>query len=336
VASPMSFADLERGGSGIYPGYQSASHVPQQPAPYAMSSSVGYGTSPNLAMSPAASKLPHAAAPTMASGTSTGNSGSNGGDAEYQRLYQTCLQNIKQISNAVAQISSLAQSLGTNKDSSSLREKLRAVIDSTRDLAKYTATDIKSLLSSTLYDKNKRLIVSKLQQEFQSWLEKFQDVSRTTAAREKASIPPQPAPTPTLDLMIDDPDARRRQEEQQALLFQKRSEVLKLDNQTDYYHGLVVERDGQVREIEGAVTEINEIFRDLARLAAEQSNMVDNIESSIEDTAHKTSAAVQQVHKAADSQRASRSYLCWILLAIIIFCALVVGIVFLGKKLTWF
>ena len=47
-----------------------------------------------------------------------------------------------------------------------------------------------------------------------------------------------------------------------------------MDNEIEYNESLIAEREGEIREIEQGINELNEIFRDLGTLVTEQQSML--------------------------------------------------------------
>jgi len=100
-----------------------------------------------------------------------------------------------------------------------------------------------------------------------------------------------------------------------------------LHSEQDFQNGMIAERDRGIKEIEKTVLEVNDIFRDLSNIVAEQGVMIDSIESNIEASSHATFKGVEEISKASKYQKSSRTKLCclaFILLivvaAAVIFC----------------
>lgn len=55
---------------------------------------------------------------------------------------------------------------------------------------------------------------------------------------------------------------------------QQRHKLQALDNEIEYNESLIAEREGEIREIEQGINELNEIFRDLGTLVTEQQSML--------------------------------------------------------------
>lgn len=81
------------------------------------------------------------------------------------------------------------------------------------------------------------------------------------------------------------------------------------------------EREEGIRRIQGQVSEVNQIFRDLASIVHEQGTQFESIETQAESSSSNTKQAVQELKKAVDRQRGTRERLCCMLaVAIVVLC----------------
>merc|ERR1719247_2999595 len=78
------------------------------------------------------------------------------------------------------------------------------------------------------------------------------------------------------------------------------------------------EREEGIRRIQSQVSEVNQIFRDLASIVHEQGQQFETIEQQAESSATNTKQAVRELKKAADRQRSQRERLCCMLAAAIL------------------
>eukprot|EP01087_Luapelamoeba_hula_P020245 TRINITY_DN687_c0_g3_i1.p1 TRINITY_DN687_c0_g3~~TRINITY_DN687_c0_g3_i1.p1 ORF type:complete len:295 (+),score=57.60 TRINITY_DN687_c0_g3_i1:79-963(+) len=262
----------------------------------------------------------------------TGRSG--GGRAsnnQYDQLTQLVSNNVKQINYNVAQINRMVNSIGVaNKDSAELRGQMSDLIESTRSLALDTNKGMKELsrLPGGESSESKRL-QSKLKNDFQSCLERFQEISKLASKKASSSAPPKSAPGNSGGSRPwqDDSD----EDEKHGLMeSQKRQQLMQLEGERDYQHAIVEERDAGIRQIESTIQEVNDIFVDLAHLVQEQAPMIDNIESHIDSAVSSTSKGVVELRKAAEYQDSARTKMCCIVLVILIIVAIVIAALVLG------
>merc|ERR1712217_232837 len=84
------------------------------------------------------------------------------------------------------------------------------------------------------------------------------------------------------------------------------------------------EREEGIRRIQGQVSEVNQIFRDLASIVQEQGTQFESIENQAESSCSNTKQAVTELKKAVDRQRGTRERLCCMLaLAIVVLCFII-------------
>ena len=97
-----------------------------------------------------------------------------------------------------------------------------------------------------------------------------------------------------------------------------------LDNQIDHHDVLIAEREEGIREIQGQIAEVGEIFQDLAVLVNEQGDLVNDIESNIISSHGHTQQAGKELVKAASHQKSARNRMCMIAVILCIFLVVLV------------
>ena len=168
---------------------------------------------------------------------------------------------------------------------------------------------------------------AKVSRDFQTAVAAFQKAQRHSAEKQrqyveraKASLPDAaesgsaPALTPRAEteqlLELEDRPAAAQQQAQAQ-------EELVPDSELEFQETLIEEREGDIREIEAGILELNEIFRDLGTIVHEQQSMLDNIESNVISIANDTAGASSELTTAHAYQRkAGRRMLCLLM----IFC----------------
>jgi len=280
------------------------------------------------------------------------NNGNNYGGGGEDPLVSAIKENIKQMSSNVTSIQRCASLLGTNRDGSELRDKLSGTIESTKVLARDTAAQLKQLSSHSQVNNQTKIIHQKLTKDFSVWLQEFQETSKTSAQKERTLLPPK-QPPPQLQQQqlqgggynstsrIPDTfpqgngnyeDYHSETEKQSLLESSRKQQLMQLENEREFNDALIQDRENGIKQIESAVTEVNEIFTDLANLVHEQGFMIDNIESNIESTAVQTKAAVGELQQASKHQRSARSKMCILAVILSVIAAIVTLILVLSLK----
>jgi len=266
------------------------------------------------------------------------------GNTDYLKLNDEIASNIMKIqknTDAIAKINGL---IGTNKDTSELRERLHDVMESTRKLAKDTGEDVKKIATieppSHIDPKQRKQQQQKLNQQFMQTWQKFSDIAKTVIEKERVTVSlakHAPHPTAVDDNHFNNPLLRDKDDdedyEKQSFLAEdnKKNQQQMLHNELDFNDNIIAEREEGIREIESTINEVNIIFRDLAELVNDQGQMMDNVENNVSQTVVRTDQANQELNKASGYQKSARTKMCCLLLIILIVAA-VLAIIFIPKS----
>lgn len=80
-----------------------------------------------------------------------------------------------------------------------------------------------------------------------------------------------------------------------------------LDNTIEFNDAIYQEREEGLLEIRQQITEVNEIFKDLAVIVQEQGEMLDDIDSNIVRTEVSTEQGTKELKKASEYQKRTRN-----------------------------
>lgn len=100
--------------------------------------------------------------------------------------------------------------------------------------------------------------------------------------------------------------------------------------EVDFQENLIIEREGEIRQIEQSVGELNELFRDVAHIVREQGDMLDTIDVNVENTLNDTRGADVELRSASRYQQQARSKACCLLLILAVVLIIIVLAVVLG------
>ena len=167
---------------------------------------------------------------------------------------------------------------------------------------------------------SQRYTNQKISREFSSALSEFQVVQRRALEKERAS-----------KAALEDTSAEgaspSQQQSQQQLLDEPR---LAQQDEVDYQENLIIEREGEIRQIEQSVGELNELFRDVAHIVREQGDVLDTIDVNVENTLQDTRGADVELRSASRYQKSARNKACCLLLIMAIVLIIVVLAVTIG------
>lgn len=268
-------------------------------------------------------------------------------------LVSSLKENIKQISNNVTNLTKMVSTLGTNRDGPELREKLNSTIETTKLIIRNATQQIRDLSGNVRGSPEERnqqkMVHQKLTKDFGVWLQKFQEISKISAQKERSTplpaanaynAPPQNTRQPSQQWGKPQNNQEQyhhqyadEQDEKQGLLDSSRRDTLmQIENEREFNDAMIQDREEGIKQIEATITEVGGIFQDLAQIVHEQGFMIDNIESNVESTSHHTAEAVVELRKASKHQRSARTKMCWLMLIIAIVLGVIAVAIYFGIK----
>ncbi|KAL7851870.1 hypothetical protein SRHO_G00176550 [Serrasalmus rhombeus] len=224
------------------------------------------------------------------------------GSRDPNLLAQTIGSNIQSITQHTSEIKRIVTQLGTDKDTPDLRQRLQQKQQHVNQLAKET---------------------DKCMKEFTS----LPKVQRQAAEKQKEFVARVRASSRVSGGFADDTFGGR------ASPFESESQAQKQsfeDGITEEDMHLIHERETAIRQLESDITDINEIFKDLAVMVHEQGDMIDSIEANVENAEVNVQSATQQLARAATYQQKSRKKIC-ILIVVLVVLAVIVGLIMWGS-----
>lgn len=241
------------------------------------------------------------------------------GDREFRAIIEKTGSSIQKINSSVSSIEKSVRQIGTASDSENLRNRITSVLHGTNQDVAHTQQSIKRLkeLGRTL-TKERRLQEERITRQFMETVQRVSKVQQTVASRMKAypNLPKQQSPQVGDDFSSGEPSS-----------IEAPSMVQKQEEQLHYDLSLLEERERQVRDIESAIVDVNEIFRDLGAMVTEQGDMIDSIEANVERGSENVSSATQQLEKAQMYQTKARRKQCCIVVTLIVVVILVAVVI---------
>jgi SNARE domain len=171
---------------------------------------------------------------------------------------------------------------------------------------------------------SQKYTVQKLSREFGAAGQEFQVIQRRALEKDRAS-------KAALEDTTTSPtgEGRSSQHTQQQ---QQQLESPRLASQTevDFQENLIIERESEIRNIEQGVSELNELFRDVATIVREQGDVIDAIDVNVENVRNDTRGADVELTQASRYQKNARNKACCLLLIMAVVLVVVVLAVVLG------
>ncbi|KAJ7373857.1 t-SNARE domain-containing protein 1 [Desmophyllum pertusum] len=252
-----------------------------------------------------------------------------GGTGErFQNLSDTVSSNIFQINNNTSALERTLKQLIGGKDGQ--EEKLHRIQQATNDLAGKTTALLKEMSSlcggSSPSARQQRVQHERLKGEFRESISRYYSVQNKVVEKEKLLVGSSRLPQRQDSNRFGDGEFGN---EKSSLMEddQRRQEQEQLDMQIGIDESLIREREDRIRQIEGDILDINEIFRDLATMVYEQGEIVDSIEANVERAQTNVEGANVQLSKASLYQKKARTKMCILLVIILVVAGIITLIV---------
>jgi len=225
--------------------------------------------------------------------------GSSSATMDYQRLTSVVASNTTKIGQNNKEITRLAQDIGTERDGASVRDQLQQRQQATRKLCKDTERFLKELkaLPSPEQEserRQRRVMLTKLANTFSNCLNEFQKAQRESLEKEKMAM-----------------KSQSTNEEKNHLInmentypFSGQVQVQQQLSQEEY--AAMQERENAIAQLEADIADVNMIFKDLASMVHDQGEIIDSIETNIENAVVDIQQGNTQLRQARDHQRSAR------------------------------
>lgn len=167
----------------------------------------------------------------------------------------------------------------------------------------------------------KKFSYEKLQKAFQDEVGRLKDAGRRAISVRQEALKNSQA----LEAMCGDQGSSLSEDEEHCLLAPSAiSEVV--GEGVTIHNRIAVEREEGIKRIQSQVTEVNQMFRDLASIVSEQGQQFDTIEQQAEAASSSTKLAVKELKKTSDKHRSHFERLCCMLLmAMLVLCFVLVS-----------
>lgn len=222
-------------------------------------------------------------------------------EQDFQKLSQTIGTSIQKISQNVSSMQRMVNQIGTHQDSPDIRKQLHSIQHYTQQLVKDTSGYIKDL--SVLNNQNatpseqrqRKMQRERLQDEFTSALNMFQQVQRSTAQKEKEQVNKAKAAA-----YGNDPYLPGYKKDQQLIELQEggvRHTQMQVQEEAELR--ALQEQEQSIRQLESDIQDVNQIFKELGALVHEQGEIVDSIEANVERATDYVGTGAQQLREAS-------------------------------------
>lgn len=246
----------------------------------------------------------------------------------FQQVFEEITGNIVKINTGATKIEKGAKLIGTERDSDGQAgEKIHGVSQDTSKIVSNTSKLFQQLSRRKL-DRTQRLQLEKVKNDFQESVQRFQTLQKKALEKARtASRMEKPKPKPTSPWMDDEDDTARLVEDDA-----RRQQLMAQEQVIDDDLALIREREEQIRELEGDILDVNEIFRDLGAMIQEQGEQIDTIEANVEKAYTHVEEGTGQLQKASTYQKKARKKLCCLVVILLVVAAVIAIIVVVAVK----
>ncbi|XP_070844000.1 syntaxin-7 [Chaetodon trifascialis] len=244
---------------------------------------------------------------------------------EPSALVNNISSNIQKLTLLTSELQRAVSLLGTEQDSSQLRQTLQQKQQQGNQLAKETDRLMKafSALPVSPDQRQRKIQRERLLNDFSAALNSFQKIQRQAADKEREFVARVRASSRVSGGQPEDSFANVSPFPNDSQV-QAQTEAITEDDLR-----LIQERESAIRQLESDITDINDIFKDLGMMVHEQGDMIDSIEANVENADMNVTRATQQLSRAADYQRSHRKKIC-ILVIVLAVAAVVIGLIIWG------
>lgn len=233
---------------------------------------------------------------------------------EFYNLCENITTNIYTINTSWKTLQQALKTIGTERDNQGLRDKVHVTQMSCNQIVTHTTKDLQRLNDIVRKGgKQQKLQVEKLRNDFKEAVQQYSNSQQLVAEKIK------------IRLFVRQPSSGYNEEEEQDLLSYEQETVAAqkaLQNEMQFEHEMVLEREQRIKQIEGDILDVNEIMRELGSMVYEQGEAINSIENNLENVHSNVEQGQDELEKAAQYQMKFRRKLCFLVIL-----AIVVGII---------
>eukprot|EP00088_Acartia_fossae_P069666 TRINITY_DN9160_c0_g1_i1.p1 TRINITY_DN9160_c0_g1~~TRINITY_DN9160_c0_g1_i1.p1 ORF type:complete len:247 (+),score=101.77 TRINITY_DN9160_c0_g1_i1:40-780(+) len=215
--------------------------------------------------------------------------------SEFEGLAGQVATNIQKLVNNVSSMQRMVLHVDTQGEQ--LQKKLQQLQHYTGQLAKDTAQQLKKIGEIPNLDARQKMQKEKLQDDFGKALNSLQRLQTEAADRERAKLAAARQQGGGEEAMLPPPGSEDtfNQQSRTQMMIQEESDLQALQ-----------EREKAIRQLESDIVDVNTIFKDLATMVHEQGDVIDSIESNIEEATVQVSDGNEQLRQAYNYQTSAR------------------------------
>ncbi|KAK1075092.1 SNAP receptor [Friedmanniomyces endolithicus] len=246
-------------------------------------------------------------------------------DPEFQQYTTQLSDQLFALTANISKLSTQIGLLGTKRETDRVRERVQDLLSETGDSFKDVGEGLRKVAAWHDLGPSQKYTQGKLNQEFKASLTEFQGLQRQALEKQRASAT---AAKAALDQDGDSPTATTDAGQQQ--LQQQEAPRLANQDEVEYQETLIQTRETEIQQIENSVSELNELFRDVAHMVHDQGGQLDVISENVVQTRDDTREADSQLRTASRHQRSARGKACCLLVVLVVVLTVIILAAVLG------
>jgi len=276
------------------------------------------------------SRQPAAVSSTSSGSFANSRPNSNG---QWDALQQRVNMALQQLSSAVPQIQRLIAKVGTAEDTAEHRHAIRERIVATQSFVQQLSDALTQMaplvdVAESPDEVNKRRrSLEKLKKDAGVWAQRYVEMSKMWVDKDRRTQV-QPSTGRQTQAALD--EAYPSSSERQALLADQKQQYFFVESDLKVNEVIIREREEEIKKIEQAVVEVNDMFRDLSVLVVAGGQMIDSIEAHIEEAVVQSEMGVKELQTAESYQKAGNRKTCIIIMIIVCVVIVIVVLAALG------
>ncbi|XP_046748442.1 syntaxin-12 [Diprion similis] len=230
---------------------------------------------------------------------------------ELYSLSENITTNIYTINSSWRTLDRAFKTIGTNKDSQGLRDRVHVTQLSTNQVVTQTSKDITRLtVLMRRGDKEQKLQIEKLTTDFKDAMQRYSEMQKAVAEKMKRHL--------LVSGNSENQSGDGNQDTETLVQVQADFEQKDVQRSLEFEQGLLLEREERIRRIEGDILDVNQIMRELGALVHQQGDSIDTIENNIENVHGNVELGAQELVKASSYQSKFRRKVCFLLILAVI------------------
>lgn len=267
--------------------------------------------------------------PSLEAPPTTDRSSGYNDDPAFATLTVSLSSRLFTLTSNITQLTRQLALIGTKKDSETVRDRVKRLLDDTRKGFVEVSDGVKKVQNWDDPSPSMKYTQNKLRNQLESSLADFQAVQRLSAEKTRQYVA-------AARRQVHHEDPERYQDEpetgEQVPLVQQQAALAALADQgeVEFHESLIVQREEEIRDIERGITELNSIFKDLGTIVTEQGEMVDQIGDNIYSAVDSYRGADTELRSADRLQRQARGRSVCLLMILAIILLVIVLAVLIG------